>query len=319
MGWRPFRSRQGLVATFLFALVAACGRPPAEIGPEAPFPGEPGSTLLWPVRGTIVTPYRPPSRPGHQGVDMAGAPGDRAVAALPGKVSFAGTIPGYGNVVAISHEDHLTTLYAHLGDVSVRQNESVGRGQAIGHLAADGLLHYEIRRGKEAVDPQEYYAVLPQPPRTVAPPSAPASEPSEAPLEGKSGVAEPTPSATAAATATPIATPTAPRSEPPAASTPGGAAPEQGTLGGPSAPAGGMGVATAAALVGANLLYVPAKGIYAAVGGLTGCMVLALSHDPSVAHDVWSRTLGGDYVVRPEHLRGEAPLHFAGSEPAKTP
>jgi hypothetical protein len=71
-------------------------------------------------------------------------------------------------------------------------------------------------------------------------------------------------------------------------------------------------VGLAAAVVGANLFYVPAKLAYAAAGALTGAVVLVIAHDTSVANAVWTPTLGGDYVVTAEHVRGNAPLHFAG-------
>jgi len=67
-----------------------------------------------------------------------------------------------------------------------------------------------------------------------------------------------------------------------------------------------------AALVGANLLYLPAKLAYAGVGVVTGAVVLLLAHDTAVAGDVWLPTLGGDYLVTERHLRGEVPLRFLG-------
>jgi hypothetical protein len=67
-----------------------------------------------------------------------------------------------------------------------------------------------------------------------------------------------------------------------------------------------------AALVGANVLYVPVKLAYAAVGSVTGGFVLVLSHDPDVARKFWSQTLGGDYLVTEEHLQGDRPLRFIG-------
>lgn len=67
-----------------------------------------------------------------------------------------------------------------------------------------------------------------------------------------------------------------------------------------------------AALVGVNLLYLPAKLAYAGVGAVTGAVVLVLAHDATVANDVWTPTLGGDYLVTESHWRGEKPLRFLG-------
>jgi hypothetical protein len=72
------------------------------------------------------------------------------------------------------------------------------------------------------------------------------------------------------------------------------------------------GVGLALEVLGANLFYVPAKLAYAGVGAVTGMFALALAHDTSVAQDVWGSALGGDYFVTADHVRGDAPLRFAG-------
>ena len=81
---------------------------------------------------------------------------------------------------------------------------------------------------------------------------------------------------------------------------------------------GWSGVGMAAALVGCNLVYVPVKLAYAAVGAVVGGATLVLSLDSAVANDVWRPALGGNYFVTAEHLRGEESLHFAGAR-AETP
>ena len=66
------------------------------------------------------------------------------------------------------------------------------------------------------------------------------------------------------------------------------------------------------AVIGANLFYVPVKLAYAGVGGIVGAFALVVSQNSNVANDVWVPTMRGDYFVTAEHLRGNAPLHFAG-------
>jgi hypothetical protein len=78
------------------------------------------------------------------------------------------------------------------------------------------------------------------------------------------------------------------------------------------------GIAFGTALVGTNLLYVPAKLTYAAVGTVIGGVVLVLAHDREVAAEVWRPSLGGDYFITAEQLRGEEPIHFMGSS-SETP
>jgi len=72
----------------------------------------------------------------------------------------------------------------------------------------------------------------------------------------------------------------------------------------------GMGVAC----VFINVLYMPAKLVYATLGGLTGgvaYLLTGLNYD--VADRVWAPSLGGNYVVTPAHLRNEQTLYFSGA------
>ena len=75
----------------------------------------------------------------------------------------------------------------------------------------------------------------------------------------------------------------------------------------------GMGMAS----VGVNLLYMPAKFVYASLGGLTGGFAYVLTGGNfEVADKVWAPSLGGNYVVTPAHLRNEETLYFSGSTQA---
>lgn len=68
------------------------------------------------------------------------------------------------------------------------------------------------------------------------------------------------------------------------------------------------------ACVGVNLLYMPAKVVYAALGGLTGSfayLLTGLNYD--VADKIWAPSLGGNYIVTPAHLRNEQTLYFSGT------
>jgi len=72
----------------------------------------------------------------------------------------------------------------------------------------------------------------------------------------------------------------------------------------------GVGVAC----VFVNLLYMPAKLVYATLGGLTGGFAYLLTGlNFEVADKVWTPSLGGNYVVTPAHLRNEQTLYFSGT------
>lgn len=75
------------------------------------------------------------------------------------------------------------------------------------------------------------------------------------------------------------------------------------------------GVGIAAGL--ASLVYTPAKVLYALGGGVAaGMAYLASAGNQDVAEPILTPSLRGDYVVTPEHLRGERTLEFFGREPA---
>lgn len=70
---------------------------------------------------------------------------------------------------------------------------------------------------------------------------------------------------------------------------------------------------TGASCVLANVIYMPAKVLYAAGGGLVaGAAYLFSAGDKSVAMPILDAAVGGDYVVQPEHLSGEKQLVFFG-------
>jgi hypothetical protein len=75
------------------------------------------------------------------------------------------------------------------------------------------------------------------------------------------------------------------------------------------------GVQIAAGL--ATLVYAPVKALYAIGGGVTAGMAYVVSAgDDDVTEPILTPSLRGDYIVRPEHLRGEKTLEFFGRAPA---
>ncbi len=65
-----------------------------------------------------------------------------------------------------------------------------------------------------------------------------------------------------------------------------------------------------------TMVYLPAKVVYAALGGLVGGFTYALTGgDVETAQSVWEPSFYGTYVITPEHLRGNEPVRFYGSSP----
>lgn len=69
-----------------------------------------------------------------------------------------------------------------------------------------------------------------------------------------------------------------------------------------------------------NVAYVPAKLVWAGVGGVTGSLAyLVTLGDLDTSTRIWRRTLGGTYIVTPAILKGEESLAFSPTdEPRRT-
>lgn len=96
---------------------------------------------------------------GHQAIDAQCFQGDSIFASDSGVVIYAGPISGgYGNLVAIDHQNGYLTLYAHLNGFNVACGQSVSQGQVIGFCGSTGNstgahLHFEVRQNGGFVNP----------------------------------------------------------------------------------------------------------------------------------------------------------------------
>jgi murein DD-endopeptidase MepM/ murein hydrolase activator NlpD len=124
---------------------------------NAPLPGDLEVTSPF---GPRIDPFL--GRPAlHTGVDLHGAYGDAVRATAPGRVTFAGAMGGYGNLVEVDNGNGLATRYAHLSSIDVTQGETVATGSIVGHIGDTGRatgphLHYEVRIDGQPVDPERF-------------------------------------------------------------------------------------------------------------------------------------------------------------------
>jgi murein DD-endopeptidase MepM/ murein hydrolase activator NlpD len=94
----------------------------------------------------------------HQGVDYRAGYGTPVYAVANGSVTSAGYNGGWGNQIQIKHPSGLSTQYAHLSSISVRQGQRVKRGQVIGRVGSTGRstgahLHFGLIQGKSYINP----------------------------------------------------------------------------------------------------------------------------------------------------------------------
>lgn len=73
-----------------------------------------------------------------------------------GIVSAIEWLPGYGTVIIISHNGNFRTVYGHLENLQVSENQRVNAGSVIGYVSnsLEGrVLHFQIWNGRQSVDP----------------------------------------------------------------------------------------------------------------------------------------------------------------------
>ena len=68
-----------------------------------------------------------------------------------------------------------------------------------------------------------------------------------------------------------------------------------------------------AATVASNIVYFPAKVIFAGAGAVTtGLCYLVTLGDEESAVPIWDASVMGDYLLTPDMMEGREPVHFIG-------
>ena len=130
-------------------------------------------TTIRPVSGSVTQDhamdrlaYNPTTKDWrvHNGIDLAATEGQTVLAARAGTVTAVYEDESYGNTVIIRH-DGFTTHYANLSTAAyVKAGDEVKAGDIIGtvgssamlELAQEPHLHFEVYRGTEPVDPEDF-------------------------------------------------------------------------------------------------------------------------------------------------------------------
>jgi murein DD-endopeptidase MepM/ murein hydrolase activator NlpD len=120
-------------------------------------------TFRWPVRGRVISAFGPrPSGQQNDGINVAVPEGTPIKAAEDGVVAYAGNeLKSYGNLVLVRHANGYVTAYAHAGEILVKRDDPIKRGQVIARSGQTGSvaapqLHFEIRKGSTPVDPMPF-------------------------------------------------------------------------------------------------------------------------------------------------------------------
>ncbi|WP_374376186.1 peptidoglycan DD-metalloendopeptidase family protein [Dongia sp.] len=143
---------------------AAVEAAPVESAAAAPVVGPASSAgFSWPVQGKVIAKYGATADGlRNDGINIAAPAGAPVMAAADGTVAYAGNqLRGFGNLILVRHSNGLITAYAHNQSLLVEKGAKVKRGDVIARVGSTGSvdkpqLHFEIRKGEEAVDPMKY-------------------------------------------------------------------------------------------------------------------------------------------------------------------
>ena len=165
---RASRRIQGLIETLEKRRLAAERGAP---GVEPPLLGDFGRNrgrLPWPVNGRVARSFGNQTHPRfgtttfNSGIDIAASFGAPINAVAKGRVDYVNWLEGYGKCAIINHGGGFYTLYAHASEITVTVGKDVIAGETIGRVGDTGstigtALHFEIRKGREALNPLEWF------------------------------------------------------------------------------------------------------------------------------------------------------------------
>ncbi len=128
-------------------------------------PARAGSRFAWPVRGRVISRFGVKANGLHNdGINIAVKRGAPVRAADNGVVVYAGNeLRGFGNLLLLRHKGGWLTAYGHNQSLMVKVGDVVRQGQRIARAGSTGntsrpQLHFEIRKGRRAVNPARYLA-----------------------------------------------------------------------------------------------------------------------------------------------------------------
>ncbi|WP_416916551.1 MAG: peptidoglycan DD-metalloendopeptidase family protein [Roseicyclus sp.] len=123
---------------------------PAQPTPQA----APSARFIQPVSGNIIRPYGR----GNEGIDIGAATGTAVRAAGDGEVAAITQDTDQIPILVVRHPDGLLTVYANIRNITVARGDRVTQGQTIAEVGPGepSFLHFEVRRGFEAVNPTQY-------------------------------------------------------------------------------------------------------------------------------------------------------------------
>ncbi len=109
----------------------------------------------YPVNGKIIRDY---VKNKTDGIDISAPAGSPIIASQKGIVAAITADTQEVPIIVLKHEGNLLTVYAGVGEVAVKEKDKVSRSQLLGKIRPGNppFVHFEIRRGFEALDPMKF-------------------------------------------------------------------------------------------------------------------------------------------------------------------
>lgn len=111
--------------------------------------------MVAPVSGSIIRDFR---KGRNDGIDLSATAGSPVKAAAAGTVAAITEDTDQVPIIVLRHADGLLTVYAQVDGVKVKKGDKVKRGETIASVRAGNpaFVHFEVRKGVEAVDPNPF-------------------------------------------------------------------------------------------------------------------------------------------------------------------
>jgi septal ring factor EnvC (AmiA/AmiB activator) len=123
--------------------------------------------LPWPAQGSVMIPYGSQTDPVldlpvfRSGIHIKAPLGTHVKAVSGGKIVYADSFKGYGQLVILTHGGGYHSLYGNLGKIFLRNGAIIRDDQTIGEVGESSILgssglYFEIRYKGKPLDPQQW-------------------------------------------------------------------------------------------------------------------------------------------------------------------
>lgn len=101
----------------------------------------------------------------HNGIDVAAEVGTQVVSFADGVVKYIGESEELGKYICVSHNDQVSTLYAHCSELCATSGDVVQAGQVVAKVGDTGKstgphLHFALEKDGTSIDPLPYWEQL---------------------------------------------------------------------------------------------------------------------------------------------------------------